>query len=293
MPLLHQSVTMKTVVPDLPLISFSQPHNLCRSLCRATLRQTASVNDEPPRPSQSCGKSRCKLCLSLICSNYISSTATIKTFKCYNDNTSCDSKWIIYVISCPICNLQYVGQSNKFRARMNGHKRDFRLYVAGKINKMNNKLLYDHFICHYIDCFHVSIVDMIQVGNNTESQLDELHSRKERKWIWDLCSITPNGLSQDDGYYCQNKRCRKKLSPLSDITSIYSHIFSYILTAFIISQYSVQCVRLHFATFMCNINYKFIYYSNLPFSYNSQFIVIIFFDNSVTGYITLLCITIT
>ena len=85
----------------------------------------------------------------------------------------------------------------------------------------------------------------------------------------------------------------KTLSPLSDITTIYSHIVSYIITAFIISQYSVQCVRLHFATFMCNINYKFIYYSNLPFSYYSQFTVIIFVDNSVTGYITLLCITIT
>ena len=119
MPLLHQYVTMKTVVPDLPLISFSQPHNLCRSLCRAKLRQAASVNEEPPIPSQSCGKSRCKLCLSLICSNYISSTANNKTFKCYNENTSCDSKWIIYVISCPICNLQYVGQRNNFRAGMN------------------------------------------------------------------------------------------------------------------------------------------------------------------------------
>ena len=50
MPLLHQSFTMKTVIPDLPLISFYQPHNLCRSLCRAKLRQAASVNDEPPRP---------------------------------------------------------------------------------------------------------------------------------------------------------------------------------------------------------------------------------------------------
>ena len=28
MPLLHQSVTMKTVVPDLAISSFSQPHNL-------------------------------------------------------------------------------------------------------------------------------------------------------------------------------------------------------------------------------------------------------------------------
>ena len=178
MPLLHQSVTMKTVVPDLPLISFSQPHNLCRSQCRAKLRQTASVNDELPRPSQSCGRSRCKQCLSLICSNYISSTANNKTFKCNNENTSCDYKWIIYVISCPICNLQYVGQSNKFRARMNGHKSDFRLYAAGKINKMDNKLLYDHLICHSVYYFHVCIVDMIHIGNNAESQLEELLSRK-------------------------------------------------------------------------------------------------------------------
>ena len=75
-PILHQSDTMNTVVPDLPLISFSQPHNLCRSLCRAELRHTASANDEPPSPSQGCGKSRCNICLSLICSTYISSTAS-------------------------------------------------------------------------------------------------------------------------------------------------------------------------------------------------------------------------
>ena len=210
MPLLHQSVTMKTFVPDLPLISFSQANNLCSSLCRTKLRQTPSVNDEPPRPSQGCGKSRCKLCMSKICSNYIISTANNKTFKCHNENTSCDSKWIIYVISCPICNLLYVVQSNKFRASMNGHKSDFRLYAAGNINKMDNKLLYDHLICHNIDYFHMCIVDMINVGNNAESQLGELLGRKERKWILDLGSITPYGLSQDDGFYCQNKGCRKR-----------------------------------------------------------------------------------
>ena len=210
LPLLHQSATMKTAVRALSLISFIQPRKLCGGLCRAMRRQTISVNDEPHRPSKSCGKSRCGLCLSLICSNYISCIANNKTFKCHNENTSCDTNWNIYVISCPICNLQYVGQSNNFRARMNGHMSDFRLYAAGKINKMDNKLLYDHLICYNIDYFHVSIVDMIHVGNNTESQNEEILSRKERKWIWDLGSITPYGLTQDDGYYCQNKRCRKR-----------------------------------------------------------------------------------
>ena len=76
-----------------------------------------------------------------------------------------------------------MGESNNFRARMNGQKSDFRLYSAGKINKMDNKLLYDHLISLNIDYFHVSIVDMIHIGNNTESQLDELLSRNERKWI--------------------------------------------------------------------------------------------------------------
>ena len=93
---------------------------------------------------------------------------------------------------------------------MNGHKSDFRLYAAGRINKMDNKLSYDHLMCHNIVYFHVCIVDMIRVGNNTESQLAELLSREERKWIWDLCSITPYGLSQDDGFYCQNKRYRNR-----------------------------------------------------------------------------------
>ena len=49
-------------------------------------------------------------------------------------------------------------------------------------------------------------VDMIYVGNNTESQPNELLGRKERKWIWDLGSITPYGLNQGDGFYCKNKR---------------------------------------------------------------------------------------
>ena len=181
---------MKSNVPDLPLVSFSQPHDLSRSLCRAKLRQTTSVNDEPSRPSQSCGKSRCRLCLSMICSNHISSTASNETYKCHIENISCDSKWIIYIIFCPICDQQYVGQSNTYRARMNGHKSDFRLYAAGMINKIDNKLQYDHLICHNIDYFHVSIVDMIHVSSNIESKLDELLNRKERILIWDLGSIT-------------------------------------------------------------------------------------------------------
>ena len=64
---------------------------------------------------------------------------------------------------------------------MYGHKSDFPQYASGKINKMDNKLLCDHLMCHNMDYFHVCIADMIHVGNNTESKLEELLSRNERK----------------------------------------------------------------------------------------------------------------
>ena len=51
----------------------------------------------------------------------------------------------------------------------------------GKINKIDNELLYDHLFCHNIDYILLCIVDMIHIGNNTESQLNELLRRKERK----------------------------------------------------------------------------------------------------------------
>ena len=78
MTLLHQFVITKPVDPELLIISCSQSSNLNRSLCRAKLRQPLSEIDEQPRPSQSCGKSLCKLCMSLVCYNFIARTARIK-----------------------------------------------------------------------------------------------------------------------------------------------------------------------------------------------------------------------
>ena len=92
-------------------------------------------------------------------------------------------------------------------------------WVPGGDNLVN-------LICHDIDYFHVMIADMIHVCNNIESQLDELLRRKERKWIWDYCSITPYGLCQDYEYYCINKRCRKRYikSSFNSASSLFGNL---------------------------------------------------------------------
>ena len=54
------------------------------------------------------------------------------------------------------------------------------------------------------------------------------------------------------------------------MTTIYSHIFLYFLSALLYTNVQLYGGRLHFTTFMCNINYKSIYYASLPISYYSQ-----------------------
>ena len=71
---------------------------------------------------------------------------------------------------------------------------------------------------------------MIHVGNNTESQLDELLGRKERKWIWELGSILPMAHAWMMKFTVKTKGAEI----VKSATTIYSHIFFNILTVFII-----------------------------------------------------------
>ena len=88
----------------------------------------------------------------------------------------------------------------------------------------------------------------------------------------------------------------KDVENVKSVIGQYDYLFSYFLLYSYCFYYFTIISSMCYITlryFYVHINYKFIYYSNLPFSYYSQFTVIIFFHNSVTGYITLLCITIT
>ena len=60
-------------------------------------------------------------------------------------NTNYDYECVIF---CPISKLQYVDQRNNLIALINGHKNDFQHHAAGKLNKMDKKLLYDRIIHH-------------------------------------------------------------------------------------------------------------------------------------------------
>jgi predicted GIY-YIG superfamily endonuclease len=207
LPVLHESERMQEVLPSLPTMSFRQPGNLKKSLCRAKLRQPDEMKDDRV-PARSCGKTKCKICDILVCCDSITGASNQKQFKCRNRNSTCDSLWVIYVISCPDCQLQYVGQTNNFRLRMNGHKSDFRLYGNGRTDKTEAKVLYAHLAAHNRNSFNVQIVDYIDSRERTKEQLHRELDKREREWIWKLDTRSPKGLNTDDGFYSQNKKTR-------------------------------------------------------------------------------------
>ena len=66
-----------------------------------------------------CGDTRCEICPMLICkSSIIVENGCTHTI---NNDMNCNSLNVIYLIICN-CGLNYIGQTNNFRNRINLHK---------------------------------------------------------------------------------------------------------------------------------------------------------------------------
>ena len=130
-----------------------------------------------------------------------------RKFKCRNFGTTCDAKWVIYCILCPICNAQYVGQTNNFRFRMNAHKSELAKCVNDNLNPNLCTELYKHLRDHSPCFFYVQILDLI---SSSCSDRDDVLNRKEKEWIWKLDCVYPKGLNINDGFNCQNSKRRSQ-----------------------------------------------------------------------------------
>lgn len=102
-----------------------------------------------------------------------------------NSNLSCTSKNVIYLISCNICNLQYIGQTKQcLRDRLNGHR-----------NKIKQNLLKTPIVSHFNLPNHTFDNLKIQFIENV---LDEsIILERELFWIKTLQTISPFGLNDN------------------------------------------------------------------------------------------------
>ena len=110
--LLYADEEVKITFSPKPMISFRSARKLSSYLVRAELYPI-----ERRVGSFQCKSSGCKVCLNVVETNSSTSTTTGLTYK-INHKFDCDSKCVIYLLSCRVCNMQYVGSTVvKFRFR--------------------------------------------------------------------------------------------------------------------------------------------------------------------------------
>ena len=184
LPILYTSERMSMVFSRPPVVSFSQPKNLSQQLCRAKLQepQKEAIQIKP------CQGNRCQLCTAFVSASCVTSTSNGRTFHCRNQGTNCNTKWAVYVIMCDVCGMQYVGQTNNIRLRMNGHKSDYRKFLNGDFSKSDTSSLYSHLKSHDVKIFKFQILEILDNEGFRYTKdirlLETSLDAKERYWIW-------------------------------------------------------------------------------------------------------------
>ena len=155
-----------------------------------------------PGPSKvgsfKCGKSQCKTCKIIVeCQNF-NSQATKDTFSITQIN--CDSENVIYLYTCNICQIQYIGEAkNSIKERANAHRSQI-------MCKDSNHPLYNHLvsnpISHSIDTpithddTHFTLTPIKLIKDSGEPLLNTFERlKRESYWMVLIGTIKPYGLS--------------------------------------------------------------------------------------------------
>ena len=136
-----------------------------------------------------CGRSNCEICDVLLLGNKFKSSVTKKEYK-INFNFNCNSENVIYLLTCKVCNIQYVGTTiTRFRDRFNQYKSNINLYSQGRRGLMQERVI-SHFFEQNHNHTYLDIE--VQVIDHCDPNDKE---RREEFWIFTLQTLQPNGLN--------------------------------------------------------------------------------------------------
>lgn len=114
-------------------------------------------------------------------------------------SVDCQSPWVIYIIECKKCNLQYVGKSEtSVNIRLNNHRNHIKTAV-------NSCELTDHFLqnqrSHSFDRdIAITLIEQIRKRDTmTKDRKKELLCAREIFWQQRLQTIQPGGLNKRMG----------------------------------------------------------------------------------------------
>ena len=202
-PVLHSSQRCKNAIKEVPMMAYRRPKNLQDHLVRAKLCPRTRSGT---KGTTKCTDQRCEVCTYTNSSDTFVSSVTKKIYS-INYSLGCNSKNVIYLITCKKCGLQYVGStSTKFRMRFNNHKSRVTTHPKKVAKKREeDDFIYKHFNSdghQGLDDLSVQLIDRV---NRPEELLN-----KEGEWAYKLKTIWPNGLNESDFFFNQNRHRRRR-----------------------------------------------------------------------------------
>ena len=142
--------------------------------------------------SEKCNSKRCLVCLNVSKTDVFQSFLTKKQYK-INHQLNCNDKCLIYLLSCKVCGLQYVGSTtDKFRLRWNNYKENNPKAKRGEEHM--EPLVFEHFCSNdhngFVEDCSITPIDKINGSDPT---------RREEYWRRVLKTATPYWLNTIDG----------------------------------------------------------------------------------------------
>ena len=190
---LEASRSAAALVDKEVVLGFKRAQNLKDILIKSRI----SYHENPPQhPGVSgakhqnfCHRHNCRYCKHFNTSGRVTSTQTGRTYV-VPDRVCCESSNLVYLLTCNICKMQYVGQTlRQIRERLREHFR----YIE---NKMDSQPLGRHFALpdHSGLNLQVQVLEYIQTPPLLE-RTKQLRLEREKHWIHQLRSIEPFGLN--------------------------------------------------------------------------------------------------
>ena len=91
-----------------------------------------------------CGSDKCKLCFNISPTSFFFSTVSKKRYE-ISEYMNCNTRNVIYLVTCLKCKLQYVGETKRtLRERFNNHRSDIHLSKHTAIGIHFNNILHSY-----------------------------------------------------------------------------------------------------------------------------------------------------
>ena len=194
--LLQINSNLRTAFEQEPLIPYRQNKNL-----RDLIGSKKILDGKVARENNSKKQLYCRPCLNrrdnIFCqqvlkTNTFTSHRTDKTFKIFHQ-LNCKSSYLIYLLQCRICQLQYAGKSEtSFNITLNNHR---------KYSKNKNPILackhFQNSNRNFQRDAKFTLTEQITKSFTTTEQLQLLLKKRENVWILKLKTFYPDGLNQE------------------------------------------------------------------------------------------------